>query len=96
MVIYTVWFVVYLYEKGFFFVKGVVQCEKQEKILVEGVKLKEFKDGVNLYIGQIFLFGKVVQVIYINICSRGVELIKEKNVEKSLVLKFEFTFREKK
>lgn len=52
MVTYTVWPVAYLHEKGPLLVKGVVQCEKQEKNLVDGVKPKESKDGMNLHKGQ--------------------------------------------
>lgn len=96
MVTYTVWPVAYLHEKGPLLVKGVVQCEKQEKTPVEGVKLKESKDGVNLHTGQTSSPGKAVQVISIKTCSRGTEPTKEKNAEKSLASKPESTSREKK
>lgn len=96
MVTYTVWPVAYLHKKGPLLVKGVVQCEKQEKTPVEGVKPKESKDGVNLHTGQTSSPGKAVQVININTCNRGAEPTKEKTVEKSLASKPESASGEKK
>lgn len=96
MVTYTVWPVAYLHEKGPLLVKGVVQCEKQEKTPVEGVKPKESKDGVNLHTGQTSLPGRVTYIPVTHIDSRGAEPTKEKNVEKSLASKPESTSREKK
>lgn len=46
MVTYTVWPVAYLHENGPLLLKGVVQCEKQEKTPKEGVKSEESKGVV--------------------------------------------------
>lgn len=76
MVTYTVWPVAYLHEKGPLLVKGVVQCEKQEK----SVKPKESKDaGFNLPKGQTQP-GIAVQV-------KCEEPTKEKTEENSLASK---------
>lgn len=72
-VTYTVWPVAYLHKKGPLLVKGVVQCEKQEKTPVEGVKPKESKDGMNLHTGQTSTPRRAIQVISITTCSRGAE-----------------------
>lgn len=94
MVTYTVWPVAYLHEKGPLLVKGVVQCEKQEKTPVEGVKSKESKDGVNLHTGETSSPGKAVHLIHVN--SRGAEPTKEKTKENSRPSKPESTSREKR